>query len=85
MGDGKGARNEGVVIGIELAFDPVGPHPVQVVLDHPAVDEAAGMEHHSGAQQLHRLAHLGGLGEAVQTRQHGHRVEETVGARQAAN
>jgi hypothetical protein len=38
MGDREGARNEGLVAGIELALDPVGPYPIQVVLDDAAVD-----------------------------------------------
>ena len=85
VGNREGARNEGVVPGIELALDPIGPHPVEVVLDDAAVDESARMEDHPGPQQLDGLAHLGGLGEAVQARQQRDRIDKPMGPRHAAH
>ena len=61
MGDGKGARDKGIIFGIELAFDPVRPDPIEVVLNHTAVDKPACVEHDTGAQQFDRFTDLGGL------------------------
>ncbi len=83
--DRERARYERRVARIELALDPPGPDPVQVVLHDAAVDEAAGVEHHACAQQLDRLADLGGLGEAAQPREQRDRVEEALLARDAAD
>ena len=85
MGDGESPRNKGVVFGVELALDPVGPDPVQVVLYDPAVDEAPGMKHYAGTQQLNRLGNLGGLGEPMETGQQGNRVKEPVGPSHTTN
>ena len=58
---------------IELAIDPIGPDPVEVVLDGPGVHQPPGMEHDTCAQQLQRRGHFRRLREAVQVRQHGDR------------
>ena len=49
MGEGEGAGDKGGIAGVKLAFDPVGPNPVQVVLDDSTIDQAAGMKYHAGA------------------------------------
>jgi len=38
------------------------------MLQHPAVDQPAGMEHHACSQYLDRFAHLRGLRQAAQLR-----------------
>ena len=43
------------VVGVELAFDPVGPDPVEVILDGLGVDQPPGMENHSRAQEFDRF------------------------------
>ena len=78
MGNGKGPGDKGIVFRIELALDPVRPDPVQVVLDHAAVYQPACVKHHTGTQQFDRLAHLRGLGKAMQPGQQRNRVEEPV-------
>jgi hypothetical protein len=85
MGDGESPRNKGVVLGVELALDPVRPDPVQVLLYDPAVDEAPGMKHHACTEQLYRLGNLGRLGKPVETSQQGDRVKEPVGPSHTTN
>ena len=81
MGDRERARYERCVTWVELTFDPVRPDPIQVVLHHATVDETAGVEHDTGAQQLDRLADLGRLSEAVQTCQQRDRIEKSLPTR----
>jgi hypothetical protein len=71
MGNRKGARDKGYVVRIELAFNPVGPDPVQVMLNDPTIDQATGVKYHAGPQQFDRFAHFGRLGKTVQPRQQG--------------
>ncbi len=85
VGDGEGPGDEGFVAGIVLAFDPVRPDPVEVVLDGAGVEQAPGVEHHPGAQQLKRLFDGQGLAETLQSRQEADRVDQAPGFRQPAD
>jgi len=84
-GEGKSPGNKSVIFGIKLTFDPVGPDPIQVMLDDTVVDKTPGMQHHACAQQFDRLVNLGGLGESTETRQQGDRIKKPVSPGNAAN
>src|SRR6056297_288656 len=79
MAERKGPRNKGVVRRIELPLDPVGPDPVQIVLNGLCIDKPPGMKKDTGPQQLNGLLDLGGLGKTAQPRQKGDRIEHPVG------
>jgi hypothetical protein len=76
----EGARDERRVVWIELALDPVGPDPVEVVLDRLGVHEAAGVEDDAGAQQFQRLGDFGRLRKAAHPGQEGCGIEHAVAA-----
>jgi hypothetical protein len=85
VGEGECPRHERWVGRVELAHDPVGPDPIQVVLDCPGVHQAAGVEDDAGAQQLGRLGDLGRLRETAHARRQHQRVDHAIGARRPAN
>ena len=61
--------NERNILGIELPLDPVGPDPIEIVLDGFRVDDPAGMKEDARPQQLNRFGHFRGLREAANPRQ----------------
>jgi hypothetical protein len=67
MRDREAAGDEGIVLGIVLTFHPVGPDPIQIVLDGIRVEEAAGMQNETGAEELQGLLDLERLRESLQT------------------
>jgi hypothetical protein len=85
MRDGKRPGNERFVPGVELTLDPVGPDPIEIVLNDPAVDEPTGVKDDTCAKQLDWHAHFGGLGEAVNASKQRYGVQKSVAARNAAN
>ena len=83
MAEGKGAWNERAISRIELSFNPVRPHPVEIILNGFGVDKAARMEEHTGSQQLEWLGDFGRLGKLSQLGQELDRIDKSVHSRQA--
>jgi hypothetical protein len=79
VAEGKGSWNERGVVGIELPLDPIGPYPVEVVLNGLGVDETTGMKNDPRTQELYRLLNLRGLGETSESCQQGEGVNNPMG------
>jgi hypothetical protein len=80
VAEGEGPGDERRVFGIELPFDPIGPHPVQIVLDRLGVEEASGMKLDSFSYQFNGLGNLGGLGKSAHLGHEGQRIQYPMGA-----
>ena len=78
MSDRKCAGNEGRIHRVKLALYPVGPDPVQVVLDNTAVDQPPSVEHHAGSKQLDGLTDFRWLGKTVQLTEQRDRIQKTM-------
>ena len=46
----KRSWDERAVVRVELAFDPVRPHPVKVLLNGSGIDQPAGVKNDAGSQ-----------------------------------
>src|SRR5262245_59975733 len=81
VGQRESTRHERWVGRIELPAHPIRPNPVEIVLDHTAVNEATRMHRDAGPQQLDRLGHFRGLSKALETSDQVDRIEESVAER----
>src|SRR5687767_11741182 len=79
------ARNERIIGRVELALDPVGPDPVQVVLNCLGVYETAGVKQHASPKQLKGLGKFRRFRKPTDFRDKINRIEKSVGARCASD
>ena len=81
VADGKPPGHKRHISRVELFLHPVGPDPVQIVLNGPGVDQSARMKNDAGPQQLERLLYFGRLGKAAQAGHQVDGIDHAVGAR----
>ena len=63
MAEGKCPGDKRAIIRVKLPFHPIGPDPVEIVLDGFGVDQPSGVEGYSGSNQLNRFLNFRGLGK----------------------
>jgi hypothetical protein len=63
MAERKRARQKRIVSGIELPRHPIGPDPVQVVLDDLGVNQPSRVKHHSRTDEFDGFLNFGRLGK----------------------
>ena len=85
MAERKSAGDKGIIGGVKLPFDPVGPDPIEIILDRFRIHQTTGMKQHAGSQQLNGLAHLGGLRKIPHLRQQGDRIQKPISPRRPRN